>query len=298
MTQTESEDITTTELTSLEAPRQLNYPDIKSTVGLFFMLILFMIIVGIPGVIIFIAEHSLHLPYLKPIVSLLLYIFSFLLTIRYAIKKSKKLQGYSIKINFNRVQLWLIPVVIICTLALIILIEQASNWIPMPKSVQKMFEDAFTGDVFSIINLTIAAPILEEILCRGVILNGLLKNYSPNKAILISAIFFGAMHLNPWQAIPAFFGGLFIGWVYYKTRTVIPGMIIHATINTMAVIFMFVLHIKNSLLSVWGLPYYLIACVISIVVFAAGCIIINKKIPTIDHPVNFDNPSVNNEPIN
>ena len=128
-------------------------------------------------------------------------------------------------------------------------------------------------------------------------MNGLLKNYSPYKAILISAIFFGAMHLNPWQAIPAFFGGLFIGWIYYKTWSVIPGVIIHATINTTGVIFMFVLHIKDSLLSVWGLPYYLIACVISIVVFVAGCMIINKKITINDHPVNFDYPSVSNEPI-
>jgi hypothetical protein len=241
-----------------------------------------MIIVAIPGAIILLSEHSLGLPYFKPVLNLLMYVISFLITIRYALKKSKKVQGYSSKISFKKTQPWLVPVVIICTLALVILLEQVANWIPMPKSVEKFFENAFKNDVFSIINITIAAPILEEILCRGVILNGLLKNYSPNKAILISAIFFGAMHLNPWQAIPAFFGGLFIGWIYYKTRSVIPGMIIHATINTMGVIFLFVLHIKNSLLSVWGLPYYLIACVISIAIFAAGCIIINKKIPGID----------------
>jgi hypothetical protein len=102
MTQTEPEDITIPELTSSETPSTLNYPDIKATVGLFFMLILFMIIVAVPGVIILIAEHSLHLSYLKPIASLLLYIFSFLLTIWYAIKKSKKVQGYPLKINFNK----------------------------------------------------------------------------------------------------------------------------------------------------------------------------------------------------
>jgi membrane protease YdiL (CAAX protease family) len=289
MTQTESEEITTKELSSPETSI-FYYPDIKSAVGLFFMLMLYMIIVAIPGAIFLLSERILHLWFLRPIISLLMYVISFLITIRYALKKSKKVQGYYSKISFKKIQPWLVPVIIICTLALVILLEQVANWIPMPNSVEKFFEDAFKDDVFSIINITIAAPILEEILCRGVILNGLLKNYSPYKAILISAIFFGAMHLNPWQAIPAFFGGLFIGWIYYKTRSVIPGMIIHATINTTGVVFMVVLHIKNSLPSVWELPYYLIACAISIAVFAAGCIIIDKKIPTTDHPVNFDYP--------
>src|ERR1700744_6540945 len=189
MTQTQSEDITIPYQLSSEVTHKFNYPDIKSTIGLFFMLILFMILVAIPGVILLIAEHSLHLAYLKPVVSLLLYITTFLLTIRYAIKKSKKIQGYPLKISFKKIRPWIVPVIIICTLALLILLAETSNWIPMPKSVEKYFEDAFQSDVFSIINITIAAPVLEEILCRGIILNGLLKNYSPKKAIIISAIF-------------------------------------------------------------------------------------------------------------
>jgi membrane protease YdiL (CAAX protease family) len=176
-----------------------------------------------------------------------------------------------------------VPVVIISTLALVIGLQRVSDLIPMPKAVEKFFENLFTKNIFSIISLTIAAPILEEILCRGIVLKGLLKNYPPHKAILISAIFFGAIHMNPWQALPAFFGGLFIGWVFYKTQSIIPGMIIHATINTSFVLVLFFLpRNQQDFLSLLGTPHYIILCLLSAVIFSAGCLIIYKKTAQID----------------
>jgi hypothetical protein len=117
-------------------------------------------------------------------------------------------------------------------------------------------------------------------------LRGLLKNYSSYKAILISAIFFGAIHLNPWQAIPAFLSGLFLGWVYYKTQSVVPGMIIHATINITVSLFLFFPSHQQDLSSHLSAPYYLIAYLVSIIVFAATCVIIHRKVLIIPGPVN------------
>ena len=106
---------------------------------------------------------------------------------------------------FNKIQLWLVPVVIICSGALVVGLEPVSNLIPMPKSMQTFFENAFRKDVFSMLTIIVAAPILEEIFCRAIILGGLLKNYSPLKAILISATFFGAMHLKSMAGFTSFF---------------------------------------------------------------------------------------------
>jgi membrane protease YdiL (CAAX protease family) len=288
VSQNEPQDIQAIDLNSIEASQEINYPDLKSIVILFFVFILNTFIVAIPAIIIIIGLNTqfVNSPLLKSLLNLLTYIATLLITIRYVIRKSKKEQGYFSKINFNKIQGWLIPVIIIGTLALIVPLEWVSDLIPMPKSVQKFFEAAFTKDIFSIISLIIAAPIMEEILCRGIILRGLLKNYPPYKAILISAIFFGAIHLNPWQAIPAFLGGLFLGWVYYKTQSVIPGMIIHATINITAALFLFLPSHQQDLLSLLGMPYYLVACMVSIIVFTVTCIIINKKVLIIWEPVN------------
>ena len=53
----------------------------------------------------------------------------------------------------------------------------------------------------------LAAPITEEILMRGVVLAGLLRNYRPVVAIAQSALLFGVMHMNPAQSLNAFFLG-------------------------------------------------------------------------------------------
>jgi membrane protease YdiL (CAAX protease family) len=171
-----------------------------------------------------------------------------------------------------------VPAIIISSLALVVGLEAVSSLIPMPVYMQELFEKAFIKNVFSLVTVIIAAPIMEEILCRGILLKGLLKNYSPQKAILISAIFFGVMHLNPWQALPASCAGLFLGWVFYKTQSVIPGMIIHATINTTASLFLFLPKQQQGFFNLLGMPYYIVLCVFAVLVFVSGCVIIQRKV--------------------
>ncbi|MGX4599019.1 CPBP family intramembrane glutamic endopeptidase [Faecalimicrobium sp. JNUCC 81] len=69
------------------------------------------------------------------------------------------------------------------------------------------------------IQILITAPIFEELLFRGVILNGLLSKYKNNykKAIIISALIFGIAHLNIPQGINAFILGIILGGIYYCT---------------------------------------------------------------------------------
>lgn len=88
-----------------------------------------------------------------------------------------------------------------------------------------------TNKVLTFISIAIFAPILEELFCRGIILRGLLHHISPTKAILLSALMFGVMHLNPWQAIPAFILGIFMGWIYWRTNSLLATIFIHFTNN-------------------------------------------------------------------
>jgi hypothetical protein len=79
--------------------------------------------------------------------------------------------------------------------------------------------------------VAIAAPLCEEWLCRGVIAKGLLRHSTPAKAILWSAFIFALIHGNPWQAVPAFVIGLLLGYVYWKTRSLLPCIFIHFVNN-------------------------------------------------------------------
>ena len=85
--------------------------------------------------------------------------------------------------------------------------------------------------MYSFITIVIAAPILEELIFRGIILNGLLKSNSPLKSIIISSLLFGLVHLNPWQFIGASILGSLSGWVYFKTNKLTLPIIIHMTNN-------------------------------------------------------------------
>jgi len=279
MSPNEPEPITTVNLTDHIILPKSAYPNIKSVVILFFVFVLYSIGLGILFGIALIVLDGLHVKsqLIESLLNLLVYIMSQLLLIRYAIKKSKK-QFQPVRIHFKKIKIGLIPVFIISTVALIVLLDKTASWIPMPVWIQKFFEKAFTKDVFSVATVTLAAPILEEILARGIVLKGLLKNYTPNKAILISAIFFSVLHLNPWQAIPAFFGGLYLGWVYYKTQSVISGIIIHTTINVTATFLLFLPKHAEGFYDLLGPTYYIIACLLSAIILWVGCKIISQSI--------------------
>ena len=148
----------------------------------------------------------------------------------YLIKKHKTGKNtFNLAIENKRI----IPFVILATIPLLFgIINPISSLIPMPESIKiALFNLAGQNGIFSFLLMVIAAPILEELIFRGIVLDGLLKKYSPIKSILISSFLFGFVHLNPWQFVTGFFIGIFIGWVYHKTRSLSFAIIIHATAN-------------------------------------------------------------------
>lgn len=85
--------------------------------------------------------------------------------------------------------------------------------------------------VFTFLAIVIAAPILEELLFRSIILGGFLQRYSPPKAIFWSAFIFGVYHFNPAQIVGAFLIGLVLGYLLWRMRSVWPCIILHAVNN-------------------------------------------------------------------
>jgi len=88
--------------------------------------------------------------------------------------------------------------------------------------------------IYLFIGGVIIGPICEEIIFRGIIQEGFLHTYSPNKAILFSALIFGGIHLVPLQVLSAFLAGLLLGWIYWKTRSLWIVMILHIINNYIA----------------------------------------------------------------
>lgn len=108
----------------------------------------------------------------------------------------------------------------------------------MPESLKNILEGMTTGTIWvNFLCVSIFAPIFEEWLCRGMVLRGLLGNgIKPVWAVIISALFFAAIHMNPWQALPAFALGCLFGFVYYRTGSLKLTMLMHFTNNTFALV--------------------------------------------------------------
>lgn len=112
----------------------------------------------------------------------------------------------------------------------------------MPKWLEDALNSMTEGNFFlNFLSVSIFAPFFEEWLCRGTVLRGLLNykkadgsNMNPYLAIVLSALFFAVIHLNPWQAIPAFAIGCLMGYVYYKTGSIMLTMLMHFANNTLA----------------------------------------------------------------
>ncbi|MBR1389067.1 MAG: CPBP family intramembrane metalloprotease [Prevotella sp.] len=79
------------------------------------------------------------------------------------------------------------------------------------------------------------APLAEEVVFRGAVLRALLRwNSRPWGAIALSALLFSAAHMNPAQFPHTFLVGLLLGWLYYRTDSIIPGIVYHWVNNTIA----------------------------------------------------------------
>jgi membrane protease YdiL (CAAX protease family) len=130
-----------------------------------------------------------------------------------------------------------------------------------------------TGGPFwsSFLVVAIFAPIFEEWMCRGMVLRGLLTKMKPVWAIVVSALFFAVIHANPWQALNAFLIGLVMGYVYYKTGSLLLTMIIHFVNNGSAVIMSNIDSLKDYdyMIDMLGKQNYTIVFLVSCVILAA-----------------------------
>ena len=196
------------------------------------------------------------------------------------------------KPNFGKLGALLSFILLIpLTLSLSIVIEPLMSWWKMPECIQELFE-SLTGAPVLITFLTVAimAPLFEEWMCRGVIMRGLLHHIGPTKAILWSAFIFAAIHMNPWQGVPAFVIGVLLGWVYWRTRSIWAVIFIHFVNNGSTVLWTVLYPNLPSDASyrdiVPGNSYYLVYAA-AIVICVATIMLMNKKYdkPTIPDKV-------------
>jgi len=123
---------------------------------------------------------------------------------------------------------------IVLILCLNVVLDPLTSLAPVNETLMNLFEGMKQNPIPFFVMAVIAAPLLEEVMFRGIILDGYLKNYKPWHAILVSALLFGLIHGNLAQGIGAFALGALFGWFYWKTNSILPVVILHFVNNGIA----------------------------------------------------------------
>lgn len=109
----------------------------------------------------------------------------------------------------------------------------------IPESLRgNLLSDALEALVHSpwgFVAIVLCAPLSEEVVFRGAVIPALLewKKASVWMAIFISAILFALVHFNPAQIPHAILVGVLLGWLFVRTRSIIPGLVLHCINNGM-----------------------------------------------------------------
>ena len=111
-----------------------------------------------------------------------------------------------------------------------------SELVDLPNSMQDFFEEMMVHPL-GILATVVMAPIVEELFFRGAIQGHLMRKWrNPVWAIFVSSLIFGGIHANPAQIPFAFTVGLALGWMYYVTGSLVPGIFMHFINNGTAVL--------------------------------------------------------------
>ena len=138
----------------------------------------------------------------------------------------------------ERRKIWPMVGMAVLIAAAYLFVEESVGQLFFPEELQKMADDkSMISGISGILYGCIFGPIAEEIGFRGILLGGLLKTRCrPWLAILISAIAFGLLHKFPMAFFGSIIFGIIVGWLYWRTGSIIPCVIVHIANNSLTAI--------------------------------------------------------------
>lgn len=144
--------------------------------------------------------------------------------------------------------------------------------------------------------MAVIPAFCEELAFRGFIFGGLLRNNSPVRAVLVTAVMFGLSHGVLQQSISATVMGILLGWVALRTGSVLPGILIHFGNNALSVSLGRIAELKLPVIenliildAAGGAPQYHLAWTICTVCVSVACLIsLYRLTATVDPIENND----------
>jgi len=102
--------------------------------------------------------------------------------------------------------------------------------------ILSMFGGGISGLLMALLLGGVLVPIAEEVFFRGFLYAGMRERWGTGWALVVSALIFALIHLTPGVLPPLFVIGLLLAYLYERTDSLWPSILLHAVINSMAFI--------------------------------------------------------------
>jgi uncharacterized protein len=138
-------------------------------------------------------------------------------------------------LGFRAVDWRLVILSALGTMALSIAVSQIG---PSPEGVKDAMRVASDPRWFlaSLLILALLAPMVEELIFRGLLFGWLEGRWGPRVAVAVSTAGFAVAHYEPAHIILVLPLGLLFGWLRWRTDSILPSLFSHMANNSMAVI--------------------------------------------------------------
>ena len=224
------------------------YKQVASAIGLslIFMLIFTrFLLFNLPEII-----KELLLPYgdtlsytVSTIAHIFIYLASFMLPafiLRKLLKKKGLAEPMRLEFKMSASDLWLIPATIAICLSASVVNSLIMNLFVPSDVLSELLGATEPYEPYQVVLLFISSALVpavcEEFLFRGAVASSLMP-YGKTVAVVGSSVLFSLMHQNPYQIFYTLVAGLFLGYIYVKTGSIICSTILHFCNNAIAVLF-------------------------------------------------------------
>ena len=126
---------------------------------------------------------------------------------------------------------------IVISILIIILMELLGGTTENTKTESLQNNMGIWSILIAFVSAAIISPIYEEIFYRGFLYRWFRVKWGVPAGILLSSFVFMLVHIPTYNTLPInFLSGVIFSWTYEKTKSIYPGMIIHAVFNGIAVV--------------------------------------------------------------
>ena len=121
----------------------------------------------------------------------------------------------------------------LATLALSVAVSQLGI---EPQGMKQVIEFVPKQIVLSLLLLAVLAPIVEELVFRGLIYGWIAGRWNPMAGFIVSSLAFAAAHFEPAHIVLVLPLGLLFGWLRMRTDSLLPSLVSHILNNGFALL--------------------------------------------------------------